>query len=151
MKVCINYLVKPEKIQTFLSDLSRAAYLNFRRMGRGFSFSRLFLSLEKYFKYLFSLFWDKAVTKNWRAGFWASFRKERKMLYKSWVPLLHHGPMNALTRAGNRRSCLLPVPSRGLCQHFHRGLCLSGVYILTVKIQRRNFGVLLANFQGVFN
>lgn len=36
MKVCINYLVKPEKIQTFPSDLSRAAYLNFRRMGRIF-------------------------------------------------------------------------------------------------------------------
>jgi len=56
VKVCINYLVQPEKIQTFLSDLSRAAYLNFRRMGRGFSLSPLFLSLEKYFKYLFSLF-----------------------------------------------------------------------------------------------
>lgn len=36
VKVCINYLVKPEKIQTFPSDLSKAAYLNFRRMGRGF-------------------------------------------------------------------------------------------------------------------
>lgn len=78
VKVCINYLVKPEKIQTFLSDLSRAAYLNFRRMGRGFSLSLLFLSLEKYFKYLFSLFWDKAVTKNWRAGFWASVYKRKE-------------------------------------------------------------------------
>lgn len=39
VKVCINYLVKLEKIQTFLSDLSRAAYLNFRRMVRGFSLS----------------------------------------------------------------------------------------------------------------
>lgn len=46
VKVCINYLVKPEKIQTFLSDLSRAAYLNFRRMGRGFSLS---LSLSSFF------------------------------------------------------------------------------------------------------
>lgn len=36
VKVCINYLVKPEKIQTFPSDLSKAAYLNFRRMGRIF-------------------------------------------------------------------------------------------------------------------
>lgn len=39
VKVCINYLVKPEKIQAFPSDLSRAAYLNFTRMGRIFFFS----------------------------------------------------------------------------------------------------------------
>jgi len=42
--------------------------------------------------------------------------------------------MNSLTRAGNGQSCVFPKPSRALCPHFHRGLCLSGVYSSTVII-----------------
>lgn len=58
VKVCINYLVKPEKIQTFLSDLSRAAYLNFRRMGRGFSLSLSSFILLKNILSTYSAFSD---------------------------------------------------------------------------------------------
>lgn len=58
VKVCINYLVKPEKIQTFLSDLSRAAYLNFRRMGRGFSLSLSSFILSKNILSTYSAFSD---------------------------------------------------------------------------------------------
>lgn len=58
--------------------------------------------------------------------------------------------MNSLTRAGNRQSSLFPMPSRGLCQHFHGGLCLSGVYSLTVKIEKQFIYFFLTDFQGFF-
>lgn len=81
VKVCINYLVKPEKIQTFPSDLSRAAYLNFRRMGRIF-----FLSFRK-FKYLLCLPAVEMWTKLQDGDLWKS--KPHIVHYIYIMPKVH--------------------------------------------------------------
>lgn len=84
VKVCINYLVKPEKIQTFLSDLSRAAYLNFRRMGRGFSLSLSSFFLSKNILSTYSAFSEiKLGPKIGGLGFEQVFIIESKTLEKS--------------------------------------------------------------------
>lgn len=60
MRVCINYLVKPEKTPTFPGDLSRAVYLNFR-MGRIF----LFFSEKKLSVWMSSLGRNVNRISNW--------------------------------------------------------------------------------------